>query len=214
MVDQNSRNCEVDHNVASGATFGKRLREMTGPYRARNPLLIGILYAIDAVARLLPKRRKKIDEDRPLRILVANWGHLGDVVTILPLLKFLEGHPRVEGIGVLIGSGSRPILETTDIAARIHVIDHWALDRSRRSIARKVAQYFMRRASLVNELSRCRYDMSIDTYASFPSTHGITWSAYIPRRVGFRSGGLGACLTDPFDWIPNDSSCLITNSSC
>ena len=50
--------------------------------------------------------------------------------------------------------------------------------------------------------------MSIDTFSSFPSSHGITWSAYIPRRVGFKSGGLGPCLTDPFDWIPNDNLIL------
>ena len=191
-------------DVRSGPSFGKKLREMTGPYNARNPFLVGPLCAVDALASLLPKRRKKIEEDRPLRVLVANWGHLGDVVNILPLLKFLEQHPRVQELGVLIGSWSRPVLESSDIAARIHVVDHWALNRSNKSTFRKIIQYLLRRVSLVDELSGCRYDMSIDTYSSFPSSHGITWSASIPRRVGFTSGGLGPCLTDPFDWIPDD----------
>jgi ADP-heptose:LPS heptosyltransferase len=129
-------------------------------------------------------------------------------VTILPLLKFLELHPRVQELGVLIGSSSRPVLEGSDIAARLHVIDHWHLDRSNKSISRKIAQYLARRRSLVHELSQCRYDMSIDTFASISTTHGITWSAAIPRRVGFTSGGLGPCLTDPFDWVPNDKCML------
>ena len=191
-------------NMGSGASFGKQLREMTGPYNARNPLLIGPLYAADDLASLLPKRRKKIEEGRPLRVLVANWGHLGDVVNILPLLKYLEQHPQVQELGVLIGTWSRPVLESSDIAARIHAIDHWALDRSNKSTLRKIIQYLLRRVSLVDELRRCQYDMSIDTFSSFPSSHGITWSASIPRRVGFTSGGLGPCLTDPFDWIPDD----------
>jgi ADP-heptose:LPS heptosyltransferase/glycosyltransferase involved in cell wall biosynthesis len=188
----------------SSASFGKKLREMTGPFNARNPFLVGPLYIADALASLLPKRRKKIEEDRPLRVLVANWGHLGDVVNILPLLKFLEQHPRVQELGVLIGTWCRPVLESSDIAARIHAVDHWSLNRSNKSTFRKIIQYLLRRVSLVGELRRCRYDMSIDTYASFPASHGITWGASIPRRVGFTSGGLGPCLTDPFDWIPDD----------
>ena len=198
----------TDQHIESRSSFGIRRREMTGPYRARNPLIVGALYTADALASLLPRRQEVITGDRPLRVLVANWGHLGDVVAILPLLKFLELHPQVKELGVLIGSWSRPVLEAGDIAARIHVIDHWHLDRSKKSLARKIAQYLTRRRSLVHELSECRYDMSIDTFASIPSTHGITWSADIPRRVGFTSGGLGPCLTDPFDWLPNNKSML------
>jgi ADP-heptose:LPS heptosyltransferase/glycosyltransferase involved in cell wall biosynthesis len=205
VVDGTNPKCfAAEHNLGPSAIFGKKLREMTGPYRARNPLLVGALYTADAVARSLPKRQQKTRADRPLRVLVANWGHLGDVVTVLPLLKFLERHPRVQELGVIIGSWSQAVLEASDIAARLHVIDHWALDRSDKSTSRKITQYLRRSASLIHELSRCQYDMSIDTFASFPSSHGITWRASIPRRVGFTSGGLGPCLTDPFDWVPDD----------
>ena len=204
-----SANSPDDRDFGPQDTFGKRRREMTGPYRARNPLLVGALYAADAFAGLLPKRRRDVSEDRPLRVLVANWGHLGDVVTILPLLKFLERHPRVQELGVLIGSWSHSVLEASDITARIHVIDHWALDRSDKATFPKITQYLMRSASLVHELSRCQYDMSIDTFASLPSSHGIMWRASIPRRVGFNSGELGRCLTDPFNWVPDDRLMLV-----
>ena len=198
----------MSQSNGSNTRFGKRRREMTGSYRARNPMLIGALIAADGIAKLLAKREKEEFGNRPLRILIANWGHLGDVVAILPLLKFLETHPRVQELGVLVGSWSRQVLESSDIAARIHVADHWALDRSNKSAFHKFKNYVARYPSLVNELSQCHYDMSIDTFSSFPSTHGITWSASIPRRVGFQSGGLGPCLTDPFEWIPDDRSML------
>ena len=102
----------AEGDVRPSAHFGSKRREMTGPYRARNPFLVGSLYTADAIAKLLPRRQKKIVEKRPLRILVANWGHLGDVVSILPLLKFLELHPQVQELGVLIGSWSRNVLES------------------------------------------------------------------------------------------------------
>ena len=194
----------ADHKLGSSATFGRKLREMTGPYRARNPLLVASLYTADAFARLLSKPEKKIRDDRPLRILVANWGHLGDVVSILPLLKFLEDHPRVQDLGVLIGSWSRPVLEASDIAARIHLIDHWALDRSDRTKWDKITRYLAQRHFVIQELRQAKYDLSIDTFASFPSSHSITWGASIPRRVGFTSAGLGPLLTDPFDWSPDN----------
>ena len=187
----------------STTNFAAKRREMTGPYRARNPILLGALYTTNALASLLPARQKESAENRLLRVL-KNWGHLGDVVTILPLLKFLEGHPRVEELGVLIESWSRAVVESSDIMARIHVIDHWTLDRSNKSIISKFLKYLSRYRDAVHELRECRYDMSIDTLASFPSSHGVTWSASIPRRVGFTSGGLGSCLTDPFDWTPDD----------
>ena len=66
-------------------------------------------------------------------------------MTILPLLKFLEYHPRFQHLGVLIGSWSRPVLEASDIAARIHLIDHWALDRSDRTKWRKITRYLAQR---------------------------------------------------------------------
>ena len=192
----------------SKPSFDTKLREMTGPYNARNPLLVGALYAMDVVASLLPKRQQEIGEDRPLRVLVANWGHLGDVLTILPLLKYLEHHPQVGELGLLIGSWSRSLVESSDITARIHIADHWALDRSDKSTSRKVLDYFLQRTSVIKELRECQYDMSIDTFSSFPSTHAITWGAAISRRVGFTSSGFGRSLTDPFDWIPNDQILL------
>ena len=199
-----SRPIEAVPDVNSTTNFAAKRREMTGPYRARNPILLGALYTMNALASLLPARQKEIAENRPLRVLIVNWSHLGDVVTILPLLKFLEGHPRVEELGVLIGSWSRAVVESSDITARIHVIDHWALDRSDKSIISKFLKYLSRYRDAVHELRECRYDMSIDTLASFPTAHGVTWSASIPCRIGFTSGGLGSCLTDPFDWTPDD----------
>ena len=189
-------------------SFAAKQREMTGPYRAKNPLLVGGLYTADTIARFLPKRRRTNPNAQSLRVLVANWGHLGDVVTILPILKLLEKDPRVKELGVLIGSWSRGVLASSNVKANIHTIDHWALDRGPKSNIKKLATYLVKREAFVQEIRSFQYDVSIDTFVTFPSTHGIMWSAAIPRRIGYTSGGLGPCLTDPFKWTPDDRTML------
>jgi ADP-heptose:LPS heptosyltransferase len=184
--------------------FGDQLPEMTGPYRARNRRLVAVLRALDLLGHVLPKWRRALPRDRPLRVLVANWGHLGDVITVLPLLKFIEQHPNVGQLGILIGNWSRNALETSDIRARLHTIDHWALDRSGASRLTKIRRYWSQAGSLVRELRSCRYDVSIDTFSTFPVTHGLTWAARIPLRIGFTSAGLGTWLTCPTSWLPID----------
>lgn len=202
------KNGQIGGPAQTRTSFGVKRREMTGPYRARNPLLLVALYAGDAVGKLMPRRSGVIKGDRSLRILVANWGHLGDLVTVLPLIQFLDKHPAVDRLGILIGSWSKCVLDGTDLRAKVHVADHWALNRRSDKFFWKVTKYLSDRWRLVAELKRCRYDVSIDTFVSFPSTHGITWSAGVPRRIGFTSGGFGSTLTDPLSWHPDDNALL------
>ena len=94
------RECDMtasrsDPASAPLAAFGEPLPEMTGPYRARNPRLVAMFRTLDLFGHILPKWRRALPTDRPLRVLVANWGHIGDVITVLPLLKFIEHHPNV-----------------------------------------------------------------------------------------------------------------------
>ena len=203
------RECDMTASRSDPASaplpaFGDPLPEMTGPYRARNPRLVAMFRTLDLFGHILPKWRRALPTDRPLRVLVANWGHLGDVITVLPLLKFIEQHPNVGELGILIGSWSRNALETSDIRARLHTIDHWALDRGGRSRLTKIRRYGSQAGSLVRELRGRRYDVSIDTFSTFPVTHGLTWGARIPLRIGFNSAGLGTLLTHPTSWLPID----------
>jgi ADP-heptose:LPS heptosyltransferase len=187
--------------------FGKPLPEMTGSYRARNWRIVALLRALDCVGRLFPQRRKPLP-DRPLKVLVANWGHLGDVVTLLPLLKYLENDPRVGALGMLMGSWSRGVLAATDIRADIHIMDSWMLDRRPGGKAKKFLRYFVNAPALIRELKKWDYDVSIDTFSTFPVSHGLTRLAGIPCRIGFDSAGFGTLLTHPVAWLPADMPIL------
>lgn len=183
-------------------------REMTFWYRARSVRLVTVLFVLDFLAMLLPRPRRNPPTDRPIRLLIANWGHLGDVVTILPLISYLQQRPEIGKVDLLIGSWARGVIETTDLGVDIHVADHWSLNRGGGSLWRRMLHYFSSVKHVVGELRSGKYDVSIDTFSTFPSTHGITWAAGIPCRIGFNSGGLGTLLTDPAAWRAEDCSLL------
>jgi ADP-heptose:LPS heptosyltransferase len=189
-------------------SYGKPLREMTGQYRARNPALVAALTFLDLLGRFHPKRESELPSDRPIRILVANWAHLGDVVAILPLLQFLANHPCVGEIGVLIGSWSECIVSGLPFVDKIHCLDHFLLDRGAGSRAKKMRDYFVRQGKVVNEIRNSCYDVSIDLFSVFPSTHRLLWKAEIPMRIGFSSAGLGTYLTHPYRWPTDDEYIL------
>ena len=188
--------------------YGEQLREMTGRYRARNPALVAILSLSDLLGLLHPKREGNLPSDRPLRVLIANWAHLGDVVAMLPLLHLLANHPRIGRIGVLVGSWSQCIVSELSFIDRIHFLDHFLLDRSSGSKIKRMCNYFMRQRKVVQEIVNCRYDVSIDLFSVVPSTHRLTWKAGIPVRIGFSSTGLGTYLTHPFGWSRDDEYIL------
>ena len=189
--------------------YGEPLRAMTGKYRARNPVLVTALALLDLLGKLHPRRRGRLPDDRPLRVLVANWAHLGDVVAMLPLLQFLAGQSRIGEIGVLVGSWSRCIVSDLPFVGKIHCLDHFLLDRAPDSKAKKIRNYFARQRMVVNEIRNSHYDVSIDLFTVFPPTHRLLWKAGIPTRIGFSCTGLGSYLTHPVEW-PTDDEYVLT----
>jgi ADP-heptose:LPS heptosyltransferase len=189
--------------------YGKPAQAMTGKYLVRNRLLVAALTLMDFVGRFRGLTHVPPPNDRPIRILLANWAHLGDVVITLPLLHFLANNPRVERVDVLIGSWSLPVLSTLPYIKKIHILDHYFLDRSVQSISTKLLRYCQKKRDVISEIKRIMYDVSIDLFPFFPSTHHLFWKANIPLRIGFDSSGGGNYLTHPFGWTVDDESLLV-----
>jgi ADP-heptose:LPS heptosyltransferase len=204
----NHRNGLSDSPNGALPRYGEQLREMTGRYRARNPTLVGVLQLLDILGLFHPRREGLLPSDRPLRVLIANWAHLGDVVAMLPLLNFLANHPRIGRLGVLVGSWSQCIVSEMHIINKVHLLDHFLLDRGKGGRAQKMWRYFMRQRKVVREITDEKYDVSIDLFSVVPSTHRLTWKAGIPMRIGFYSTGLGTYLTHPFGWSMDDEYIL------
>jgi heptosyltransferase-2 len=189
-------------------SYAKPRRAMTGRYRVRHPLLVASLLLQDLLGALHPKRKGILDTDRPMRVLVACWGQLGDVVTILPLLNYLAAQPRVAAIGLLTSSRAKPIVSGLDIIERVHTLDHFFLDRGNSSRVAKIRTYLAGQGPVVEDVRAANYDVSIDLYPFFPTTHRLLWKSRIPVRIGFESSGLGPYLTHPYRWTGDDGYVL------
>lgn len=167
-----------------------------------------ILVFLDALCALylLFHRTKKmsVQSSLPQKILLANRGHLGDIIistSILPLIK--NANPTCE-IGFLVGSWARPILEKHPLIDHVYYDDHWYVNRSKQPLYKKIAHYFSSRRAVLTALRQAHYDVAIDLYAYFPNAAILLFQSDIPRRIGYTRGGCGALLTDPQQWVLKD----------
>lgn len=181
--------------------FGSPQRLMTGPYLARNPLVVGAMAAGDLTGMLLPRRAAPLAVGRSLNIVVANLAHLGDLIVLLPLLTTLRAWKRTGKLGLLIGSWGRSVLDLGNFVDEIHIVDHWRFNRAGEGYRDKLRRHFRTRATALAEMRSKGYDASIDSYAYLGNSADLLWSAGVPMRTGFTSGGGSTLYTHrvPFD---------------
>lgn len=193
--------------------FAEPKRLTSGPYLARNPLVLAAMAGMDALGLVLPARSGSARQasellqsaPRPVRVLVANAGHLGDLVVMLPLLAALRRHPRVAEIGVLVGPWGASVFEGAGGVDRVHLASHWTLDRGPGELRDKLRRHAQSRLSAVRALRRARYDVALDAYAWLGNASDLLWAAGIPVRVGFPSGGGGTLYTERVAFDPHAS---------
>ena len=168
------------------------------------------LRVMDFMLALLPRRPQTTGSGRsePLRIVVANGAHLGDVVLCTAVLGPLrERFPGAE-IGFVTGSWSKVVLEGHPLIDRIHVVDHWRLDRSGAPMRSRLVRYLRTRARALRELRAIRYDIAIDLYFHFPNSALLFYQAGMPTRIGYESGGGAPVTTRSLGWLPGRGSVI------
>lgn len=154
----------------------------------------------DATARLMTVgMRRNFPIDRPNRILIANAGHLGDLImtsAILPVLR--SAFPTVE-IGVLTGSWGRPSVDRHPEVAWVHEFDHLLLNRSGDSRRDKLMRHFRTRRCAYREIRAVGYDVAIDVRFNPGNYLQFLRKCRIPARIGYTSGGSGPFSTHAID---------------
>lgn len=179
---------------------------LRGRYLVRNPLLVGALGVVDGLLAVGKGRLRAPDpsEMAPRRVLLSVGGHLGDAViasSVLPLLRAVW--PETE-IGLLVGSWSRMVLQGHPAVSRVHVLDHWKLDRSGAGPLERLRRYAATRRQALREIREAGYDVAVETYPFFPNAIPLLRQAGIPVLAGYTSGGFGALLTHPLPWTDSD----------
>ena len=166
-------------------------------YLVRNRWLLLALRSVDALP--WPARRKT-ERGPPRRLLLSSFGHLGDCVIATATLNLAKDLLPDTEIGILVGSWAAQMFRDDPRVARVHVIDHWRLDRSRRGLPAKLIRYWRSRRQAVREMRAVGYDAAIDLFYFFPPASPIFWSARIPKRIGYESAGFRRFLTHPHEW--------------
>lgn len=171
---------------------------MRGRYLIRNPRSARIIGAVDAGLALwrLGRRPPSVPE-RPRRILVADWAHLGNVLLGLPMLRVLRASFPGAEIGFLTGSWSRFVIEGTGLYDHLHLADHFIMSRAPLDRLAKIRRYAAMRRRALAELRTVGYDVAIDLSCHFPPVSPVFYAAGIAVRAGFTSGGFGPLLTHP-----------------
>ena len=167
------------------------------------------LTVLDGVlARLLRRPRLEQPIPEPRRILVANTGHLGDVIlstAVLPVLRRAFPHCH---IGFLLGSWSKPLLQNHPLVDALHVFDPIRVNRSRASWWQKLLRHDRSRRQALREIADAPYDLAIDLRYYFGNAIPLLWQAQIPTRIGYTGGGFGPMLTHCLPWQVQDCHVL------
>lgn len=181
--------------------FAEPRPNMQGRYLLKSARSARIVGWVDRALSLVPVRRSRLPKQID-RILLANWGHLGDVVTTLGAVSALrERHPGIE-IGMIVASGGRAAIEKTGMVDHLHIVDHWWISRARTTRAEMRRHFRATRSQALREIRKIGYQAAIDFYPFFPPAHPLFYHARIPVRIGYASGGFSPLLTHPVAW-PN-----------
>lgn len=172
---------------------------MRGPYLIRHPLKAAAIAARDAMLRPLSSGSASVPDD-PRHILLANWGHLGDVVTTLGLAATLRERFPNATLDMVTGSWGALPARASGLFDTLHLIDHHAINRSDIDRRAKRARYRTTLATALPAIQAVNYDVAIDCYPFHPPAHPLFQKAGIPVRAGFTSGGYGPLLTHPVRW--------------
>jgi len=131
----------------------------------------------------------------PSRILLANAGHIGDLLLMrftIPVIR--ERFPDAK-VDLLAGSWAQSLFTGSTLVNRVIELDHWYQDRSARPVAVKVCRYLRAAWQTAGRLKHEAYDIAIDVRMWFPNYGFVLWMAGIPIRIGFRGLNFGAFLT-------------------
>lgn len=172
---------------------------MRGPYLIRHPLKAAVFGVRDMLLRLAPGRAGPVPSE-PRAILLANWGHLGDVVTTLGLAASLRARFPGARLGMLTGSWGAAPARASGLFDTLHAIDHPAINRSAADREEKRRRYHDGCVAALPGIREAGYEVAIDCYPFHPPAHPLFRRAGIPVRAGFTSGGSGPLLTHPVRW--------------
>ena len=153
---------------------------------------------LDGWYALLPSSRPALKT--PKKLLLSNWGSLGDVLIATSVIPTIKRHYPGCRIGFLVSDRGRAALDSCLGIDHIHTCK-WQLNK-KTTLGRlfQFLAFFWQRRALVHEIASESYDTFIELYPFFPNTIALSKAAKIPQRIGFDTSGGGPLLTHRAVW--------------
>ena len=152
-----------------------------------------ILFSIiDWFLKWLPKR-KVVNKNYYSKILIVNFGHIGDAILLSPFLSILKSRFEKAEIDVLTNPYSENVFKRIKSVNRvISFLPFWGNQKRKKGdFFKSFISFFI----LIQTLKKRKYDLSFDTKGD-PLVILLLFLARIKRRIGYDHGGLGNFLTD------------------
>ncbi|NGX45307.1 MAG: hypothetical protein K940chlam2_00453 [Chlamydiae bacterium] len=149
-------------------------------------------------------RQESFPLEKPKRLLLSNWGSLGDVLLATSVIAPLKRRYPDCVIGFLVSERGKKPLDSTLGIDQIHIC-RWQLNA--KSTLGRIFQFMAfstQTRSLVKEIASERYDTFIELYPFFPNSIALAKAARIPQRLGFDTSGGGSLLTHCSEWGKDD----------
>lgn len=151
----------------------------------------------------LARKNQKPFPTHPKKILLANWGSLGDIVLSSGVVAEIKNQFPDCQIGFIASKASKVVLETYPHHLDwIHEVDSWY--NSGRTSLQKIVDIlkflFIKQPLIAKQLKKIGYDCAIELRPFFPNIIPVFWKAKIPLKLGFTSSGNGRFLSHPVDW--------------
>ncbi len=147
--------------------------------------------------------KKNSDDITPQKILLFNYGHLGDMLMMGYMINTLRiKHPDVE-IHLVAGRWCKVLIENNPLYDNIFYLDHFQNNRQSISFVKKYFFYLKDIFSLIKSLKNEKYSHSFDFRYSAYNANQILPFLNIQQKCGFGTRGLGGFLDKEYFLLQN-----------
>ena len=167
-------------------------REYCGNRPTKLRLLIIDFFA-DFFVSILGNRRGKTN-NFPNKILLFNFGHLGDILMMSYMInEFKQKFPNVE-IHLVAGNWCESLIENNELFNTVFYVNHYKTNRGKTSAFSKFWHYIRDILSFVHSQRLHFYSHSFDFRYSAHNANILLPFLNINQKIGFGSVGFGGLL--------------------
>ena len=159
-------------------------------------------FFVDTILAIICKKKNSNDVI-PKKILLFNYGHLGDMLMMGYMINALRiKHPSVE-IHLIAGRWCKILIENNPLYDKIFYFNHFQNSRQSIAFIKKYFVYVKDIFSLIKSLKNEKYSHSFDFRYSAYNANQILPFLNIQQKSGFGTRGLGGFLDKEYFLLQN-----------